>query len=487
MQRRKIKQEEDNVTNESTPRYEVGKKLGAGSYGSVYEAIILSDPLSDSKKKDFVVKYFDHSFNASELNIQARYRKVYPPKENSVKHESLIEKVQGVPFSYFNTKSMPLLKKLDLCFQLALRINLYHHNTPSTGSAIVHGDISTYNVLFSDSVDLVDFGKSFDIEDNPDLLIERNEFGVNSAYFPSEVTHKGSLGIKTDIYMAASLICHSLNISERPKEVQCFSLRFFQRCFFEYKNRPNSDEFLKFFTTLYLYCNADKFSKSNIENVDSEHFTNLKKQYADTLCLLSLNLWNECSVEELRENKGLMKCLTIFANDKNLFSIPKDIINNSNLQKAIICLKNNNILNSNALDFLSQNVQLQELVVKGNLEHFKKEFSIKLLSDYIEHRRKRQRKETGAFIIDHFITKVFTDHDAETKISAADKLLRKLQGTANPIYTPQEFSSLNDGELGRIYHFISSNIKECALKKTILPNNKSSLKPTPINQQMRII
>jgi serine/threonine protein kinase len=452
-----------------------GNKLGDGSFGSVYEVNITGPGIDH--RKSFVKKVVPTSeFVQTEPLIQARYSTTFAPTETNTfgffsETSWITERIPGVYFQYSNTNSLPLLEKLCLINNLALQMNLLHHTTPSSGPAVVHGDIKSENVLFQNkSIGLIDYGLSYFLEDDdPNTLNKRMSKNIlNPSYFPREACN-GYFCIKTDIYLAANVIRSLLKWSELPAQIKPFVNKFISRCLIDkgadgYKSRPDSDEFLKFFNTLHLYCYADSL-ENKINNSEEENITQLKNKYAATLGLLAHNCWvnlpstpgkikYDLNDDELNVSSAyLMRC--------NLSRYVKHLIGNPFLQKAVINLAQTNYFNTKTCSTLMNDPDFQKQAVLNNFTELKMQCIKQELEDFINKCEAKQKKKDSSFF--GFLN-FFSNN--ETKLIIANKLLSKLYG-GTPQYNNQEYELLTKGSLGKIYNLFICIYPENKLKARI--------------------
>jgi hypothetical protein len=205
------------MKNKPPFKYEKTEYLGDGASGEVSSITYDRNMFHHESKnppENLVVKTVSASkFNPSEPGIQNRYHYTLAPfKLEGIFDDEIAwitEKIDGKKFDFSNTKNVPYEILLNLVAQLAAKLNLHHHYTPSTRSAVVHGDLSVNNILFdvqeeNATIDLIDYGLSFDIEfntdDNPNKIFKTpHDYScLNHNYFAPEAL-EGFFCPKTDI------------------------------------------------------------------------------------------------------------------------------------------------------------------------------------------------------------------------------------------------------------------------------------------------
>lgn len=314
------------------------KFLGDGATGKVYLAYLI-DPktFKADLKRPLAAKIFSDkkTFNEKEAKILGRYRRTELPivQENRIiliteflKGKALVDDY-NIPHA--DLKKLNFNQRVNLVVQILLDLNLLHHNTPTTGSAVMHSDMKGSNVLLhvdpktlQTEAAVCDFGYSEDTEDDPFLLIKSIIQGT-PGYFPPELLLQEMRGIKSDIYSLVPIIIYIfggtnpfpnlLKSEQDPKRILAHEIdniknRYNYENIFTgypipnhakkilfplldflvrmqndtYKDRPDSDEVLRFFTTLNNYCKACE------KNSDADSIAILHAK----LILLSSGTWH---------------------------------------------------------------------------------------------------------------------------------------------------------------------------------------------------
>lgn len=284
--------------------YKITHTIGSGAFGTVAGIELAGSseksPLTD--RTSWVLKVVAASrFQPSEPYILAHYQPTFTPFNLANGKKAWITKrVPGNRLFSFSTKELDFEQTLILVVQLAMTLNQHQHD------AVMHGDLKGENILFTISKDkqerlvtdlsFVDYGlaKAFK-ESDPNCLYEGTK-KVDPGYFAPETYKQGQCGLKTDIYMIATVILHLLAAKNWPKtkpNVQLLYALFLKRMrSWEYKSRPDSDEVLKFFITMNLFYQLNKKDPHNIE---------LKNEYAAKLTLLAYGQWYDKLENEKEE------------------------------------------------------------------------------------------------------------------------------------------------------------------------------------------
>lgn len=320
--------------------------IGEGGYGSVYKAFPIDAKTGKLQEKAYAVKKIAQKhYEASEFNLFKRYYKVYPPAFTDSDVYIVSELFPGVDLFDRDSNLHPSLttlsfqQTLKLIVELCIALNLFHHDTYSTGDAISHSDIKGQNIrVYFDPLtgriyaNIFDFGMAKEIEDNPDHLIAHGS--GTPLYFPPELI-KLSRGIKSDIYafvpiiisllggmpfedkfphlkkmdfaaLAAAPYTYTNMLLKYEAEIKAFKLplrniiiTFLDRMQAEYSKRPSSDEMLKFFIVLsncyrLITSLADKYLLDDVkrEGLESQLYT-----HKALLILLCTGLWNSLLVQ----------------------------------------------------------------------------------------------------------------------------------------------------------------------------------------------
>jgi len=333
-----------------------GERLGKGSFGEVYKAHKYDlDTNTLDKEHPFAAKIFKKEVNKEEdlkreVKILRQYYKTEPLQKIGDEWLVITEYVPGENLQNEKTRSkleeLTFFQRVNLINQLVLGVDRLHQTT-FTRSAIIHGDFKPSNVGLeidikrgSTDISIFDFGLSFFPKNNshsPEQSEGKKTIG-NAVYFPVE-TLGAYFGIKTDIYMLVNLISVILG-EERPWKLKSAIPDTFPRCraktkYFldnliefptilsnfdlkkatiaflnrmqsnKYDERPDSDEVLRFFTTLNLYCKTlEKTSEKHSEKRAGDQVGNLTKTingYGDTLN----NLLSDETYKKMLRNKDL--------------------------------------------------------------------------------------------------------------------------------------------------------------------------------------
>lgn len=222
-------------------------------------------------EKKFIYKEVRNAgLNKQEPILTARYgnlnqgkwkKYAFQNKQHDYSTGWVSEFIEGRKFLSQDTSNLSFADLMQLIFKLVVRTNLFHHNTIK-GNAVVHGDIKGHNLIFNPEkleIEYIDYGCSFELADNDDADTIKNHpelperTPLRSAYFAPEAHESHLFGIKTDIYMLAQ--CIKFHIASRlPKttpDIAVFVHGYLARAMSRnYVDRPDSDEFLKFFTLL---------------------------------------------------------------------------------------------------------------------------------------------------------------------------------------------------------------------------------------------
>lgn len=379
--------------------YSVKRFIGQGSFGSVCEVDLSSPDRAIQEiinKNSWVLKTVSNEdFYPQEPVILARY-------------QPTIKKIVDLPdgkgwFTRLLPGVMPheledlsYSDSLDLINNLVLTLNLHHHNTPSTGPAVVHGDIKSANLLVEDKeVNFTDYGCAFDVEDENPNAKYYCRANRNPVYFPPEAI-KGIFGIKTDIYMVADIISHVIKQAEYPADKETHVTNFVTHFYAQmrdihYDNRPDSDEVLKFFNTLNLFYKADQLAKTNTS------YNDLKYEYAAKLALIAHRQWNNKinKSDETWQNYDFSNpqfnyfiVNTAFESSKQNKLIKIDF---SSVKEIVVdawkVLRNYKLVNDNVLQALINDEELcQEIIDNQDLHTL----APTLLSSFANHLSKQQ-------------------------------------------------------------------------------------------------
>lgn len=211
--------------------YEVDptKVIGQGSFGIVYMGFPI-DPTTDKPlyDKPVAVKVIDEQeFKISEYNIFKCYYRTEAPYKLNGQYYLVTEYFPGDDlFDRDDQLNPPFINldfstTLELIYQICLAINLLHHTTKSTGSAVVHGDIKGSNIraqILKNGkihVNIVDFGFTVNFESDPHKRITEDNKKGSPYYIPREYITSGLKGLKNDIFSLTPIILTLLG-AENP-------------------------------------------------------------------------------------------------------------------------------------------------------------------------------------------------------------------------------------------------------------------------------
>lgn len=299
----------------ATLTYKPLNVLGTGSDGvNVIKYQFILNLANQPKENSKEFQQFQHAitknewafkteYNDTEIKILKRYQPVFHGEPFS-KNSQFIKAMPGKPLNARNCRELTFKQRLNLVTQLVMTLNVHHHTTARTGSAVIHGDLKSDNILFHCSrstgkieVNLIDYGLTMDIDDDPTKLRDKNKGALNPTYFPPEVlnrkgkNHKSQWGIKTDIYMISAVISSVMptlydeKIASISLTIQRLYDQFLKRMHApSYADRPDSDETLSFFNTLSL---LHQLYDQNVKDAS------LKQAYITKLTMLSYQKWHD--------------------------------------------------------------------------------------------------------------------------------------------------------------------------------------------------
>lgn len=293
-----------------------GKIVGKGAQGEVYAVQDWRDVSDSTEKSLFAVKVFDpHQLNFEEMALSNRYlpsthlRKLNVPLVQYAGQAPLLF-TQYIPGSDLDAlcdtsefQKLNFSQRINLITQISCNLNLLHHNTPATGNAAVHADIKEANIRASIAAKgatdarIIDFGHSSTMEDDPNKQKNISSIVGSVGYLATEVANDLKLGLKSDIYSITPVFLRILGVKNplvnKYKDVNAvaniktdiqLACRQLEKIPFDftdilkdcprylaavkplvilflermqsrnYGQRPDSDEVLKFFTTLNNYC-----------------------------------------------------------------------------------------------------------------------------------------------------------------------------------------------------------------------------------------
>lgn len=310
-------------------------EIGRGTYGVVYKVYPIGSRSGlKNKKTPWALKVFSDpkEFNQSEIDIFSRYYKAEQP----IKHENQIyficEYFPGENLLDAHDKlnkcfeNLTLSKRLAIIQQLCIALNLFQHETSSTGEAIAHRDIKGRNVkVFIDPetqqihIYFLDFGFSEKMANTN--LLQANEVKGTLPYLPPENCYN-SYGVKSDIYALSPLIAVLLgadpfvakkqfhtsqlmiikapykfeeifkifenDCQKIPFPIADLTRAFLNRMQDDYDSRPDADETTKFFMALYSCFEAsvanDDAKNSKLEAQSATEQNNNYQKIATINC-----------------------------------------------------------------------------------------------------------------------------------------------------------------------------------------------------------
>lgn len=326
---------------------QLGTRIGSGAYGFVYELKGIDGNPLQINQKECVVKT---PLSITEEKITSQYRQTFSKNNQYL----ITERIPGrtlasVGFEFLFNSTFSSMEgfffRLQIKRMIAAILNRYHHRTPRS-HAIIHNDVNASNILIDFDIDtlqikevnIIDFSCSLDIvDDNPDILHadwtpigKRTPFTAreNRFRFPFVPAYAGT---KSDIYQAGNLFSVELDYvcpkikkfnTEISPEIGDFDINKYVKKFQDlmleyddYQKRPNSDEMLLFFNTLYrIYIIAK--AKKGSDNIDIITVLIAK------LVLLGNGVWNKNLVVEEKSDKGEPKNWGDFdfENENNIFT-----------------------------------------------------------------------------------------------------------------------------------------------------------------------
>lgn len=282
------------------------KIIGRGTFGVVYLAYAIDEKTKQVSSEKMAVKVIDRisEFSNIEYEIFRRYYKAEAPLPLDGKIYLVTEYLPGHDlFDHKDELNEPFRNldfgtTLELLYQISMMLNLLHHETARTGEAISHCDIKGANIRAEVKGDgkvnvaIIDFGLSDKVSDDPSELLADKAKG-SPYYAPHETTldRAGKRGLKSDIWALTPIFISLLGgenpfrsknnmttffpndlrgfyslkydikgILERFKgdlalidhPVTHLILQFINRMQADYQERPDSDQLLRFTTSLNL-------------------------------------------------------------------------------------------------------------------------------------------------------------------------------------------------------------------------------------------
>lgn len=375
-----------------------GDMIGSGSLGVVYHAEI-----EISREHEMHPILANHQwvfkevpkkrFVASEPEIAARYSSVSSHLKNyqfstlttHYKTGWIAEYIPGKSFTYKNTADLSFKKLIRLVFELVVRTNLFHHHT-IRGNAIVHGDINCANMHFNvypDSnrlpdIEYFDYGMSFELtDDNPDLEKKNpsvpKKLRLNKNYFAPEAYKNHLFGIKTDIFMLADCIEDVLlgRLPVTKPDISKLILAFLRKAKSkQYKMRPDSDEFMKFFTLVNCFYKIPEFdikSKNRVAAKLAVLFANKGDQKISVNDDMTWGQYYLHDVGDFGEYDNdidiTIRCITAYENMINW----SEILNNPDFVTSIARLEKINMVDKTVIAFLFDNADICSQFAHGSL------------------------------------------------------------------------------------------------------------------------
>jgi serine/threonine protein kinase len=283
--------------------------IGSGSYGVVYLAypVDLAKLKIDESKKLAVKKIrFGVEFNLNEVALFKRYYKT----SELVLHDSNYYLVmtyldgddlyqidqQGIPTLSNDIAALNFGQRIALIQNIIMFVDMLHHETPSTGAPLAHSDLKGSNIRakivksknghYKYDVYLLDFGIASEMAAESNQIQEDSPKGT-PIYMPIEV-FKEKRGLKSDIYALAAIFITLLGAKAPFRNKMALSnahdeqytaafcldgiftgyqvpefdpdvlgylrLFLFRMQSNDYRKRPDTDQVLRFFTTLNNYC-----------------------------------------------------------------------------------------------------------------------------------------------------------------------------------------------------------------------------------------
>lgn len=212
--------------------FELGRMLGSGGMGSVYEAhrvdgqvrqrvavkFVQVSPLSSERFRDSVRRRF-----ARERQMLASLRHPYiaglidaGTTEGGTPY-AVIEQVDGVPIDEYCDKLLPdPADRIRLVLKLCEAVQFAHRNL------IVHSDIKPENVLVTEdgTPKLIDFGVASDLADDTTLTTMR---AFTPGYASPEQCRGMAATVATDVFGLGGVLYRVLT-GARPREIEGGSL-----------------------------------------------------------------------------------------------------------------------------------------------------------------------------------------------------------------------------------------------------------------------
>lgn len=329
--------------------------LGKGGFGEVYAGYSL-DYESGKPGKPMVGKFiqtdkFDYQESKRIHGYFLTHDAITVGNEMLLPMERLPGENLGTFIKSGKLDQLSAAQRIDLTLQIMLSLNVIHHETGYTGSAIIHGDIKPDNIQVS--IDnkgrvngyVLDFGVSSEIEDAKDTI---KKYAGTPIYMAPEVLTKSEMKIESDIFSLGLAMASLLGADQEVKKfvdqrvqvakeylktkdkthrvgmgnlappslenllkdqifskfqpdikrnTQLFLNRMLEK---DPEKRPNTDECLRFFTTLSTLSHAQElFEKSND--------TKEKNEFEDSLndCRIKLKILASPNMDWKKKNEYL--------------------------------------------------------------------------------------------------------------------------------------------------------------------------------------
>ncbi len=344
--------------------------LGKGAFGSVYQTYLINpDTLKINFEKPYATKILLKSKQQTleklkhdakkEFGFFTQFYRAFQPHIRGDRVYFVTEFFPGENLFDKDYKLSPPFLNLDfgttlqLIQNICLAINLLHHETPSTGGALTHNDLTGRNIKVEIleaasgrkkiNVYPLDFGLSKEIEHDPTATIKGKTWS-GTIHFLSPERFRKTRGIKSDVYSLVPIILALLGVDnpfvlkeqytededfvdakydltnllvrfKKDLETIPYSLNGLIVQFLnnmqrnEYQFRPDSDEVLKFFTALNVayqlaqekllkegeYNSANDINRQQIGQELTQLGADLKTQYC-TMILLARMSWRPAYV-----------------------------------------------------------------------------------------------------------------------------------------------------------------------------------------------
>lgn len=402
----------------------IGKEIGSGVMGNVYELEGENGSPLLMDNKEWVVKTPLH---VDEAKFTARYRATFIKDDRYL----ITEKIKGIPLSVCRLGFLDSLKVVNL---IAQTLNRFHHRTLN-GGAILHNDLNSDNVLIARNnknevtdVNIIDFGCAIDISDENPASVQADwgliigppqaafENRYRFPYFPAYI------GIKSDIYQAGRLFSNTLlGIWNYDNPIKDININIMNLVFnfldlmkeSEYAKRPDSDQMLLFFHSLYrMYA----IHKVDPENKDTKN-KDIKIIMIVKLILLSNGMWDEkIIIEEKLYSKFIRWNQFDFESEANIHAC-----------RAILNIAKYTVLSGNIENIIVYNKDISEKVASPSsqseiIEHLADKFGLNFLC-HIKGNLE-QRREISKVAILYLLNR------AKNKTEVKD-IIEKLESLAN--------------------------------------------------------